>query len=244
MIISKSKVNLLGTCPRLFKFQVIEHRKPEVPKADVTQIGIDMHKIFEDFFKAIKFNEIPAKPYEYFCNSMVVKKQYEPMFRHFCKVETEIWNSLENKNYFMPIFTEKKILAGDMNGIIDRVDYDGEDYSIIDYKSTAPMWNPDLKVWEPSPSKVRFELCFYANLINQSNILDKPVKFVGSYGYKNGNLFFEPVKDISFKSMLKKVEAFRKTDFDKIEYPAKPGNACRWCEFTVSCAEENKQEKF
>lgn len=235
MSISKSKINSLETCPLLFKFQYLEHRKPDVPKADVTQIGTDIHKIFHDFFDNIKLEEIPEQPYEYFCNSMKVDDRYRKTFNHFCKIETDIFNMLKDKRYFMPVMREKDIMVDEFHGIIDRVDWDGEHYTIIDYKSNVS-----------NPSKLRFELNFYKMILEKSQLLDAPVEYIGSYGYRDGLVFFEKVNERSYNNMLKKVDAFQKLDFSKMEFIPKYQDRCPlgWCEFPQSCQQWKKQMRF
>ncbi len=235
MSISKSKINSLETCPLLFKYQYLEHRKPDVPKADVTQIGTDIHKIFHDFFDNIKLEEIPEQPYEYFCNSMKVDDRYRRIFNHFCKIETDIFNMLKDKRCFMPVMREKDIIADNFHGIIDRVDWDGEHYSIIDYKSNVS-----------NPSKLRFELNFYKMILEKSQLLDASVEYIGSYGYRDGLVFFEKVNERSYNSMLKKVDAFQKLDFDKMEFLPKYPEKCplEWCEYPRSCKQWHEQMRF
>lgn len=233
LLISKSKINTLETCPLLFKFQYLEHRVPDIPKADVTQIGTDIHQIFHDFFDNIKLEEIPDEPYEYFCNAMKVDDRYRRIYNHFCKIETDIYKILKDKKYFMPLLREQEITINDIRGIIDRVDYDGENYSIIDYKSNVS-----------NPSKLRFELCFYKYLIDQANILDAPVKYIGSYGYKDGGIFFEEVNTRSYNLMMKKVDGFRNLKLDTLQFAPTPGGACSWCEYPRSCKQWYEQMRF
>jgi len=221
MLISKSKIKTLQTCPRMFYYQYIEHRRPDVPTADVTIIGLEIHGLFNKFYDNIK-EPIPEEPFEYFINSMEVPLRYKGIWNAFCKMETERYK--KDKEHFFPVLREKMITVEDMRGIIDRIDYNGTDYTIIDYKSNVS-----------NPSNLRFELCFYKMLVDKSGILDKSVQYVGSYGYKTGEVFIEKVKQRSYNSMLKKVEQFRNMKFKDIEYESKPSYACNWCNFRRSC---------
>ncbi len=224
MNISKSRIKTLESCPLLFKWQYIEKRNPDIPSAVITKIGLDVHNLFDKFYDNINIDKVSENPYEYFKNSMNVLPQYQNIFNLFCKFQAQRWKLTENKDFFMPVLKEKKIINNNETGIIDVVHYDGENYIVLDYKSSAN-----------NPTSLRFELNFYAKIIDDSKILDKPIKYISAYGYKDGSFFCEEIGIRSYNVMLKKVEEFRNIKWDEIQYPKKPGFACSWCSYINSC---------
>lgn len=231
MIITKSKINALKTCPLSFKFKYILKQEPDTKPHYYTNTGLDLHNIFHDFFDSITLDQIPENCYDYFCDRLNVKSEYKMLYNKFCE-----WESMSyklSKEHFMPIMREQKVKALDMYGIIDRINFDGHNYSLIDYKSG--FYNL---------SNLRFELCFYKYLVDEAHILDKPIEFIGSYGYNKGEIFFEKVKPRSYKLMLEKVNAFRQIKFKEIEYSKKIGFHCQWCEYRIACSNTEKQLCF
>lgn len=231
MKITKSMMKTYKTCPLQFKFKHIDSKSSEVPPAEVTTTGSEIHNIFNKFFDSIDLAKIPDNPYDYFCNVMDVDEKYKSIYYSFCEWEAELYKI--NKESFMPVMREKWVSHDDLIGIIDRVNFNGTDYSIIDYKSS--VYNP---------SEVRFELCLYKYILDHTGLLEKPIKYIGAYGYKDSSKFIEEVKQMSYNLMLKKVEAFRALKFDEISYPAKHGWHCKWCDFPVSCRELKPQRRI
>ena len=222
---TKSRINTLGTCPYLYKLQYIDFRLPDYQNSVLGKIGTEVHKIFEQFFGYINIEDIPDIPYQYFINIMNVPLHYKNVYNAFCEMESRRYVGLEDKSTYMPIFLEKYLINGDESGIIDRVDYYKNEYLVLDYKSSTS-----------NPSKLRFELNFYKKLLDESSILDKPVKYIGAYGYRTGTLFIEEVSKRSYNSMLRKVEAFELLDFKNINYEKKYGFPCKsWCPYRRSC---------
>ena len=226
MNISKSKIKTLENCPLCFKWQYLEHKKPDIPPAAVTRIGLDVHDIFNKFYNVIKIDEIGDQPLEYFKNSMEILPQYREIFNLFCNFQASRWNNTTDKTTFIPVIRERKFINKDEVGVVDAVHYDcntGE-YMVLDYKSGVS-----------NPSNLRFELAYYAKIVNDSGILDKPVKYIGAYGYKTGEIFCEDIKTRSYNLMLQKIADFRANKFETMEFPKKPGFACNWCSYLPSC---------
>lgn len=235
MIVTKSKIKSLQTCPLLFKWQYIDKRKPDIsPK--ITTIGLDVHDIFERFFKYIKLENIPENPLSYFENCMEVPLQYKGIYKEFCKFQTRLWYLTKNKEEFIPLFCEKNIINDGESGKIDVIYTSNKEYTIIDYKSTCG-----------NPTSLRLELNFYKKLCDDSKIFDKPIKYIGSYGYKTGDFFWEEVGTFSYNTMLKKVDEFKKLipQFKQIEFPKKVGHQCEsWCPYKPSCDKLTTQIKL
>jgi len=226
MNISKSKIKTLENCPLCFKWQYLEYKKPDTPPAAVTRIGLDVHDIFNKFYDVIKIDEIGDQPLEYFKNSMEILPQYREIFNLFCNFQASRWNNTTDKTTFIPVIKERKFINKDEVGVVDAVHYDcntGE-YMILDYKSGVS-----------NPTNLRFELNYYAKIVNDANVLDKPVKYIGAYGYKTGEIFCEDIKIRSYNLMLQKIADFRAKKFETMEFPKKIGFACNWCSYLPSC---------
>jgi len=228
-IVSKSKITCLETCPRLFQWQYIDKRIPDITDNTQALVGTQIHDLFNKFFDVIKLDEIPENnPYEYFKNLMDVPIYFKSVYNAFCRNECKRYLLLEDKSFFIPVLREKYLISkdGSMNGIIDRVDYYNNEYLIMEYK-------PGIS----SESNLRFQLNFYKNLLDDNDILDKPVKYIGAYGYKSGQMFGpELIKTMSYNLMLKKVDAFKNLNFKNLIYPKKPSYVCTsWCPYKISC---------
>lgn len=225
IIVSKSKIKTYENCPLLFRWRYIDKRIPDIPPAAVTTIGLDVHQIFNRFYDVIKLEEIPQDPIQYFIDSLHVLLQYQNIYNLFCRFQSKRWKLTKNKEEFMPLLREYKITNNGEVGIIDVVHNDSGEYSVLDYKSSAS-----------NPTDLRFELNFYAKILNDSSILDKPVKYIGAYGYKTGDIFYEEINTKSYNLMLKKVDAFKNIDWENIEFSKVASWACNWCQYSLSCA--------
>ena len=230
LTISKSKIKTLESCPRCFLWQYIERRKPDIPPAVITKVGKDVHEIFDKFYdhivleQMLSIKEINENPFEYFKSVMNVLPQYKNIYDLFCEFQSRRWKLTKNKDEFMPVLKEHKFIVEDNVGIVDVIHYDNGEYMVLDYKSSVS-----------NPTNLRFELNYYVKLINDSKILDKPVKFITAYGYKDGSLFHESINIKSYNSMLKKIEDFRKNDWGTMEFPKNIGYSCSWCQYLPSC---------
>lgn len=224
MNISKSRIKTLESCPLLFKWQYIDHKVPDIPPAPITKIGLDVHELFNKFYDSISIDKVSENPFGYFKQSMTVLPQYQGIFNLFCKFQAKRWQLTENKDNFLPVLKEQKIINNDEVGIIDAVHYDGENYVVLDYKSSAN-----------NPSNLRFELNYYKKIVDDVKILDKPIKYISAYGYKDGSFFCEEVNTRSYNTMIKKIETFRNTNWSNMEYLKRPGFHCFWCSYINSC---------
>lgn len=248
MIITKSKLLCYKKCPLQFNFQHNMRIEKDTFPAEVTTKGLDIHNLFNTFFDHQDFTQIPQKYKEIFHKfyefdivfSKINKSYYEQ--KPASKSDTTLkefmtWDWVKRGSIDSvqeeKIKREHTFKALDLYGIVDRINYDGNNYTLIDYKSG--FYNL---------SELRFELNFYKYLVDEAKILDKPIEFIGSYGYNNGTIFFERVNPRSYALMLEKVNAFRNIKFKEITYPKKEGYHCRWCEYQLACSNTNAQTNF
>ena len=76
MIISKSKINNLKSCPLSFKYKYIDRRRKDTPPDTLTLVGTEIHQLFDQFYDTINIEDIPEDAYGYFLGIMPVKIQY------------------------------------------------------------------------------------------------------------------------------------------------------------------------
>ena len=228
MIITKSKIKTYDQIPRLFKYIHIDKLKPDTPKHFVTNRGLILHDLFKKFFDYVSYENVEGNIFNYFCSAMEVDEKYRLDLNRFCKNE-EILYRLKQK----PIYLEYEIGYDNLFGIIDRINFDGTNYSIIDYKSNVKDIDSYL-----------FELYFYKHIIDLSGLFDKPIKYVGIYGYNDTKLFFEPTKQELSDLMLKKLNSFSDIDFKNIDFDAIKGRHCSYCEYKLTCNKEKDQKRL
>lgn len=248
MIITKSKILQLKECPLSFKFKYIKKQIPDTKRHHFTDKGLEVHNLFNTFFDHEDLSKIPNKYKDLFLKfyewnlvfNQINKSYYvstqkskqDLTLKEFMNIEWVKKASLNPINDKI-IKREHEVRYLDMYGIVDRINYDNIDYTLIDYKSGFY----DL-------SELRFELNFYKHLVDSAKILDKPIKYICSYGYNKGTIFFERVNQKSYDLMLKKVDAFRKLKFKEITYPKKTGFHCQWCEYKLACNKADSQLTF
>ncbi|GAG31372.1 unnamed protein product, partial [marine sediment metagenome] len=181
--LSKSKLQEYDLCSWKYKLKHIDFiKEPETKYAIYAKEGQDFHTMVVNFFKNVnpfsnkKFIE---KPYtdvtklEYFDN--FINKFVKPILLKSCKNKAK---------YYFPILLEEKIYNKqyDFSGIIDAVFINNKDeeYIIMDWK-TGKM---------KSRVEIREELAYYKLLLDESGLLDKPVKYCSMFFVKTGKLFF------------------------------------------------------
>ena len=122
-------------------------------------------------------------------------------------------------------------------GIIDRIDCRKGEYYLTDYKSKENYVK-------------KFELALYAMVVNDSNLLDKDIEFVGAYGYKTGMEKIWKIKELIdkksgkhwFDLVKERVEILQNLTEDDEYWPIR-GHYCDWCGYQERC-ENNGIEEY
>lgn len=212
MRLSKSKVLCYENCPFKYKKIYIDkiERKVE-PKA--LKRGTEIHEMLEDFYKPKTTNigelknEIKKHP---------KFKEHEKSIKSFVKVVEEIST---DKKVTKPMFREIKIIDEELNiaGVIDRVDFDGKNKAIIDYKTgkVRPIAN------------YRFELALYAYLFEKE--YQQTITHIGVWFVDHQKLITE---ELNRKEIITAIEKVRKVrgEIRKEHFPKTPNRFCKWCE--------------
>lgn len=223
--LSKSKINMYLNCPHRYKLIYIDGLKE--PVSEVMIRGSNVHKDIENFYK----NGVEWKDKDYFFKPVNVNLKN---FIEFERKRAEKCKKHDNpKKYFMPVFVEKKIKNKvlKVSGIIDAVFYDynegNGDYIIIDWKTG--------KFRENYKSNYRRELAIYKILLDNSGLLDKPIKYYGMFFTDANHLFFEEAKNVSVKAAYKMILNVR-NKIRNSKFGCNITPLCNWCGFKKSCS--------
>ena len=216
IMLSKSSIKTYTQCPYKWKLKYIDKLKE--PEGEALIRGSAAHKLIEVFYKTNVFFENGE-----FAFTDCDRELYEFRELERRRMLALLNNKKDPQKYFFPLFQEKKILNNilSLNGIVDAVylnDADDE-YIVIDYKTGK---------FDGTINKYRRELAFYKILLDNSKILDKPVKYWGIIFVDHGVAIIEEAKAISIKACWKAIERTRvgivMKDFKKC-----PSPLCNWC---------------
>jgi len=218
--LSKSKIGTYLMCP--YRYKLIYVDGIEEPKSKAMIRGGDIHKEIEKFYK--EGVEWSGKDYIFKYVPSKLKKfiEFERRRAEKCKKYSD------PEKMFRPLLVEYEIKnkAFKLSGIVDAVFRVNDDYCIIDWK-TGRFRKNDI-------SNIRRELAIYKILLDNSNVLDKPVKYWGMYFIDEDVLFFEKCKSISVRKAFETIEKVRKK-IENCEFNCNVGIHCRWCGFVDSC---------
>ena len=220
--LSVSKIEEYLKCP--YSFWLTNIKKEEiktVPKQ--LQEGIEKHKMFEDVVKKtkseLKTSDNSIKALEKNIVLMKDFKKYEndcKNFMKFCK------NIAEKGGNPLPEFSEIKIFNSGLNlaGVIDRVDFDGKNVLILDYK-TGKDNNID---------NYYFQLATYVILFEDEYF--KSVSHWGIFFTKSGNFLIEPVNRLVVQNAKDKIMLSEQMISSSVKtkyFPKTPNPLCNWC---------------
>lgn len=247
MRMSKSKVLTFQQCPRKFKYDYIDglsYDRDEPLPGTPLKIGLDVHEIFEWYYKQEEAALI-SRPYyisiiDILMEHPLVIPEYYKFLENFAKFNVRL---IEEKGIpgYLPVGVELKLHDEnlDLNGIMDVV-YEGEDGKIImDYKTGRPKPIGDYLL----------ELTLYKILYE--NVTGEKVSHCGIYFPKNDSIrmakVLRPGQDPPEKMPLITLEdefmALDVLDYvnhqiEKKNFPAKPGFLCRYCDYENMCMDE------
>jgi len=237
LMLSPSLVLTYGQCPRRAKFQLdgVEGEEQEQLVLG-TKFHEDVNLFFDkiDVEKLVKLNENEEAITAYFRGILPKNTQYDKLLDSFANIEAKRWCLLKNKSFYFPVLKEEKIYNKQLNlsGIVDRVDQlENEEYVVIDYKTGSFR--------KSNVSKLRFQLSFYATLIDKSNILDKEIKYICGYFPKEtppNHIFFEELKPKTVKAMWKRIENTKKKILSG-KFKKNISFLCDYCPYCKICLE-------
>ena len=199
--LSKSTINSYLKCPFAFHKRYVEGDDRLDKENKAYEFGSNVHTLLEEFYNP-KTTNIDLLAYEAIKHPLF--QEYSWIMRKFIdfnhKLKTELGDN------FIPYFKELKIQDPDKNisGIIDRVQFDGKDFMIVDYKQRGADYE---ETENENLRKYRFELALYTYLFEKST--GNKVKWWGVYFAQNGKLQYEPVDRNEINTALKLVDETR-----------------------------------
>jgi len=209
MRLSKTKVEQYENCAYSFKLCYILGIEPEV-KSPALVRGEEIHQLYEDFYK-----------YDGSVDEIAEKIKKHPLYE---KHKVPIKNFINlNKRFgenFRPMVTELTVYDESLNiiGIIDRVDVNGKNVAIIDYKSGKYK----------SIEYHHFQLGLYTYLFEVN--YNQPVTHWGIYYIDYDKLVIEPRKQEEVVNAVKRVQLIRKKIKNE-EFDKNPSIPCIWCKY-------------
>lgn len=243
MRMSKSKAKDFLQCPRKFKYNYIDNlrTKEEPEEGSPLKIGLDVHEIFEWYYKQPEAKKI-TKPYDQSMWNIFVKHpmaaEYVDFIDNFIQFNVETLIPENGVPGYVPPEVELYIHDKELNlnGIIDAV-FDSEDGKVVvDYKTGKPR----------AITEYILELTLYKMLYERHT--GKKVAHCGIYFPKTNTMrmarCLEPGEECDNKGPCISLEdefvALDTLDTirEKIEeedFPAKPGFLCRYCDYVNLC---------
>lgn len=240
--LSPSRASDFKTCPQLFKFRAID-KIPE-PKTIHQARGTTAHLALQRLFDLPSADRTPDALFDLFRTAWTELREdeYPELFE---SVEDErAWGieslsvianyfSLEDPAAFEPLDRELDMLEdlGEMTirGILDRMEEDGDDLVITDYKSgKAPPERYAIPAF--------FALKIYAALIRKRT--GRTPNRLRLMYLTNPTVYEVPVTDSQLDAVERKVKALWDAinrAISKQHFPPKVSRLCDWCSYKSLC---------
>lgn len=206
-------MNDYENCPHKYFLRYIQ--KIDRPPTEIQLRGIKGHRIFHNFFK--NFN-----PDKKFSEQIEYQEEFDTEIINFLKFERK--RSMENKEFFKPVFLEKEISNSVLNyrGIIDRVDEYDDGYVIVDYKL----------------GKIRndfMQLYGYYYLLKNSGLINKRIKRLDYVFLKYGIIVSSRIMKCDIEEFLAKVSKIKFMIEEDKKFEPNITRLCDWCEYKEDC---------
>lgn len=229
MRMSKSKLNTYLNCPYNFKLTYIDkltEYDDEPEDGTPLRIGLDVHKIFEDYYilPAASFVE---EPYEETIGELVYSlpkaTQYQEHMDNFIAWNAAMVREMGPKDY-IPEYRELKLhdKAHNFNGIIDRAEKTEDGFRVLDYKTGKPK----------ALTQFLEELALYKYLFEAT--MHEHVSEVGIYFSKTGKLRVIELTETDVERALNNLEKARKNILNEV-FTKKPSFLCNYCSNRIIC---------
>lgn len=224
MRLSISKIEEFEKCKYSY---FLTNIKKEVTQQEPEQLvkGKELHSFFEDIYKE-EITKMDIKDFERMKDEKIKaveqKAKAHPLYSKYPEQTTKFIDFVKKNG--IPLYTEEHLYDAELNiaGIIDRVDYDGKDLRILDYKTGKPS---DI-------NKHYFQLGIYTYLfIKNHNDILQPTHW-GIHYSESGQTITEKIKWNVVRKALMKVSDVRKKIGEttlKDEWNKTPSPLCKWC---------------
>ena len=240
---SVSQLQLYETCPKKYLYQYIY--KVPTESRHYFDFGTSIHAALElltkDFKKELSDDEIYTKGISYLTENWISKgyenaqqeKEYIKkglkVISDFIKKEKELQKD-KRKTISQEMEFRLNIEGRKLKGFIDRIDKVGNDYEILDYKTSNSM---DMLANIPE----NMQLLVYSIALKE--------KF-GKYPKKAGLWYLIHDKILSAQPKTQNIEDLKKRivelmkSIEKKDFTAKPSHfACKFCDFNKICPNSN-----
>ena len=235
--LNPSKLQCYLDCPRQYKFRYVDKRS-ERRTFGPTALGRSVHKAMRDFY-ALEPSERTLdnllRALRRAWDSTGYRAQREAADA-FARAEEmlRIYHERTNTGAIRVVALESKFsYARSRDGIlvtgrIDRLDIDGGEYVIVDYK-TGRFGSTDEMIGDSLP------LSLYA--MAASAVLSRDVSRIAVEHLPSGRRA-ETTRDAArlaadWKAIVDIVDEIRKESV----FPPRPGSLCRWCDYLTACPE-------
>ena len=232
-IFSASQFNTYNRCPRVYKYRYV-YRIPSAPKP-YFDFGGTVHSVIEGLSKKVMEGEkanlelaehlLETQWRNQGYSTEIEEKQAKNDARNIIKTFLEE----EMRNQAKIIDVEKrftiKVGGHRIQGVIDRIDKKGEDYMIIDYKTSKTL------IFE---NKLREDAQLLTYEMAAKELYGKKPKRVGLWFLRQNRKIMIESKDEDIKKIEQKI-------FDTIhlimkeEFKPTPGWECRNCDYGLLC---------
>ncbi len=230
---SASQFNTYERCPRIYQYRYI-YKIPGKPKP-YFDFGSTVHMVIEELTNRIRDGQIVDKQIA----SEILKRMWNPKGFE-SKLEEE--KSLQEISVILEYFLEETRAIGKqildlekkfviniddylVNGVIDRIDSDGNDYVIIDYKTSRESFGP-------KKASEDIQLVLYSLAVLK--LYGRMPKLVGWWFLRQNKKIMVQISTENIEMLIKKmskiVESIRNSDF----HP-EPGWICKNCDYRLVC---------
>ncbi len=237
---SYSQIETYDRCPKQYQYRYLL-RVPE-PESSALSFGSSVHQALEQFYKAVINKQQPELTdlINYYQNSFIPlgyfnRQMQERTFEHGKKLLTHYFQQFYDSKATTVAVEQPFVLKLKENnheyeiaGKIDRIDRQGDQYEIIDYKTG--------KKPQASALKKSLQLGIYALAATDKSLLNLPIdKITLTYYY------LEKTERFQQKAQEKNLEQTKKGVFASLaklsngNYQPSPGYHCDWCPFKIIC---------
>jgi len=235
---SASQFNTYSRCPRIYKYNYV-YRIPTLPKP-YFDLGGTVHNVIEELSKMIMNGEkidieLATQYLDAYWKSAGYSTELEEKQAKEDAIEIlDTFIEEQGKMKTKIVDTEKrftiKVDNYSINGFIDRIDKDGEDYIIWDYKtSKTPISENELRK--------DFQLLIYDMAVQE--LFGKRPKQVGLW-------FLRPNKKVVIEPNDEDIQKIKDEILQTInrimgeDFTPKPGWVCGNCDYVLLCDEREK----
>jgi len=232
LALSISKLKVFESCPFRYYLKYIE--KAKVDKKDFNpkfyKVGQFAHKYIDSTLKGIPciFNSTTLtdddkKEIQSRCDLALQDKFVKNLIKMKHETEVPFSMNFDLKNYTIDV-VEKTSRKADFSGFVDFLGIDGDTLYVIDWK-TGGVMKDNPQSWE--------QVLLYAKAMLKLRGNFKKI-IVGYYFIDHNKKMIKEVTPEEIDSML--FELFARglkipSPNDVKDFPANPGDACKWCEY-------------